>query len=138
MEAAARVHRASFDERLPWLAGLHTPDEDRAYFHDRVFADGDVWGALEAGVVVGVIAFSDQWIDQLYILPAFQGRGLGSALLDVAKRSGRALKLWTFEKNAGARRFYEARGFMEIERTDGQGNEEGEPDVLYGWRVGGA
>jgi putative acetyltransferase len=25
MDAAARVHRAAFDDRLPWLSGLHTP-----------------------------------------------------------------------------------------------------------------
>jgi hypothetical protein len=24
MDAAARVHRASFDQALPWLTGLHT------------------------------------------------------------------------------------------------------------------
>jgi hypothetical protein len=29
MDAAARVHRAAFDHALPWLTGLHTPDEDR-------------------------------------------------------------------------------------------------------------
>ncbi|WP_430640587.1 hypothetical protein [Bradyrhizobium brasilense] len=26
MDAAARVHRAAFDQALPWLAGLHAPD----------------------------------------------------------------------------------------------------------------
>jgi len=29
---------------------------------------------------------------------------------------------------------YEARGFSSVEETDGSGNEEGEPDVLYHWR----
>jgi hypothetical protein len=29
MDRAAIVHRTSFDERLPSLAGLHTPAEDR-------------------------------------------------------------------------------------------------------------
>jgi len=31
----AMVHRASFDERLPWLAGLHTPEEDLHYFREK-------------------------------------------------------------------------------------------------------
>ena len=134
MDAAGRVHRASFDERLPWLAGLHTPDEDRAFFRDQVFAACEVWGALDAGGLAGVIAFRDGWIDQLYVLPGFQDRGLGSALLEVATRPKRPLKLWTFQKNAGARRFYESKGFVEIERTDGAENEQREPDVLYEWR----
>jgi hypothetical protein len=39
----------------------------------------------------------------------------------------------TFESNAGVRRFYERLGFVEQRRTDGRGNEEGAPDVLYLW-----
>ena len=34
-------------------------------------------------------------------------------------------------RNTGARRFYERHGFVEAGRTDGRGNEEGVPDVLY-------
>jgi hypothetical protein len=33
--------------------------------------------------------------------------------------------------------FYERHGFMAIEFTDGSGNEEKEPDVLYRWTKGG-
>jgi hypothetical protein len=43
MERAAVVHRTAFDERLPWLAGLHTPEQDRAFFRDQVFVECDVW-----------------------------------------------------------------------------------------------
>src|SRR6185437_14189007 len=45
MDAAARIHRAAFDRALPWLAGLHTPDEDRWFFRERVFRACEVWGA---------------------------------------------------------------------------------------------
>jgi hypothetical protein len=41
--------------------------------------------------------------------------------------------LWTFQRNAQARRFYEARGFACIEETDGAGNEEKEADARYLW-----
>ena len=47
MDAAARVHRASFDHALPWLAGLHTPDQDIWFYRERVFATCTVWGAFE-------------------------------------------------------------------------------------------
>ena len=33
-----------------------------------------------------------------------------------------------------ARRFYEARAFVEIARGDGSGNEEHQPDIRYAWR----
>jgi hypothetical protein len=29
MDGAACVHRIASDHALPWLIGLHTPDEDR-------------------------------------------------------------------------------------------------------------
>ncbi len=132
MDQVARVHRAAFDERLPWLAGLHTPAEDRAYFRGPVFADCEVWGALDEALI-GFIAFREGWIDQLYVLPGEQGKGVGAALLGVAKAASASLLLWTFQKNARARRFYESHGFLAIEETDGAGNEEREPDLLYRW-----
>jgi hypothetical protein len=42
--------------------------------------------------------------------------------------------LWTFQRNAPARRFYEKEGFVAVRETDGSGNEEREPDVLYLWK----
>ena len=136
MDAAARIHRAAFDERLPWLAGLHTPDEDRWFFRERVFPACEVWGAFEGDAAAGVIAFRETWVDQLYVLPGAQGRGAGSKLLDQAKATWPSLSLWTFQRNAGARRFYEARGFVAERFTEGSRNDEKEPDVLYAWRRG--
>ena len=133
-ETVARVHRASLDDRLPWLAGFHTPDEDRAYFVNVVFNECEVWGFFDDGDLIGFIAFRTAWIDQLYLLPAHQGRGVGSALLAVAQARASELHLWTFLKNQAARRFYEHRGFTAVEETDGSRNEEHEPDVRYAWR----
>lgn len=135
MPAAAAVHRASFNERLPTLAGLHTPEEDIGFWSAVVFKDCQVWGAEEGGRLVGVIAFLEDWIDQLYVLPEAQGRGIGSRLLDVAKSTSPALSLWTFQKNEPARRFYEKHGFFVVDESDGAGNEEKEPDVLYKWEA---
>lgn len=134
VDAVAAVHRASFDERMPWLAGLHTPEEDRAYFGSVVFGECEVWGAVDNATLTGFIAFRDGWIDQLYVLPAYQGQGVGSALLDVAQGRCSELNLWTFQRNLIARRFYERRGFVEAELTDGSRNEEREPDIRYIWR----
>ena len=38
MGAAAQVHRAAFDHAMPWLVGLHTPDQDRWFYREHVFA----------------------------------------------------------------------------------------------------
>jgi GNAT superfamily N-acetyltransferase len=133
MDAAAGVHRAAFDHALPWLTGLHTPDEDRWFYRERVFTGCQVHGAFEGGALAAIIAFRSDWIDQLYVLPEVQGRGAGSELLQVAKRAFDSLQLWTFQRNPGARRFYEARGFALVEETDGARNEEMEPDARYLW-----
>jgi GNAT superfamily N-acetyltransferase len=133
MDAAARVLRATFDRALPTLAGLHTPEEDRWFFRERVFTTCEVWGTFDADAMTGLIAFREGWIDQLYVLPEAQRRGLGTALLQVAQNAFDRLQLWTFQRNAPARRFYEARGFALIQLTDGARNEEKEPDALYLW-----
>jgi GNAT superfamily N-acetyltransferase len=133
MDAAARVHRISFDHALPWLTGLHTPEEDRWFYRERMLKECTLWGAFDDDRMTGLIAFRDEWIEQLYVLPEAQGRGVGTVLLDVAKRASVRLQLWTFQRNAPARRFYEARGFAVVEQTDGAGNEEQEPDARYLW-----
>ncbi|WP_347710907.1 GNAT family N-acetyltransferase [Bradyrhizobium sp. CB1650] len=133
MDAAAQVHRMAFDQALPWLVGLHTPDEDRWFYREHVFLNCRLWGYFDGDVLSGIIAFREGWIDQLYVLPAAQGRGVGTRLLDVAKDAFGPLQLWTFQRNTRARRFYEARDFDLVEETDGARNEEKEPDARYVW-----
>ena len=82
----------------------------------------------------GYCAFRDGWVEHLYVDPAAQGRGLGSALLNQAMVGQSHLKLWAFQKNTLAIRFYSRRGFRLVELTDGSGNVEREPDALYEWR----
>ena len=134
MAQVAVVHRKAFDEGLPWLAGLHTPAEDLAFFRDRVFVACDLWGAID-DELIGFIAFRDGWIDHLYVLPHRQGQGVGRALLEIAKAANPSgLLLWTFQRNEHARRFYTKQDFIAVKETDGSGNEEREPDVLYRWQ----
>jgi GNAT superfamily N-acetyltransferase len=133
MDAAASIHRRAFDDASPWLAGLHTPEEDRWFYRGRMFKTCTLWGVFDRDVITGMIAFHDDWIEQLYVLPEAQGRGAGGELLDIAKRACERLQLWTFQRNLKARRFYETRGFALVEETDGAGNEEKEPDARYFW-----
>lgn len=106
MVAAARVHRFAFEQALPWLAGLHTPDEDQCFYRERMFRDCTLWGAFHRDAMTGIIAFRTGWIDQLYVLPDAQGRVIGSELLQVAKHAFDRLELWTFQRNVRAKRFY--------------------------------
>jgi GNAT superfamily N-acetyltransferase len=133
MDAAALVRGTAFAQAMPWLPTLHTAEEDQSFFRERLFKSCELWGAFAQAELVGLIAFREDWIDQLSVLPNAQRRGVGSALLQVAQRAFLRLDLWTFQRNAPARRFYEARGFVLIPQTDGAQNEEQEPDTLYRW-----
>jgi GNAT superfamily N-acetyltransferase len=136
-DAVAALFRRSFGG-LTFLPTLHTPGEDREFF-GRVVRDQEVWVADDGERITGFAALGHDMLDHLYVDPDRQGEGIGTALLAHAKdRRPDGLRLWTFQQNEGARRFYERHGFRAVEFTDGAGNEEKEPDVLYEWRPRGA
>jgi putative acetyltransferase len=134
-DAVMAVQRATLRVTLPGLHNPHTADEDREWIRG-VFARFSVWLAVDGQSVVGVLSREDEWVRQLYVAPHRTGQGIGQRLLDTfldeaAAASMPVVRLWTFQRNAGARRFYERNGFVAVEFTDGSGNEEGEPDVRY-------
>ena len=133
-QAIARVHRTAMRVSLSFLPELHTAEEDLSFFRDRFLPANEVWVAEADGEVVGYVGFDADWINHLYLLPDHQGQGIGPQLLAKALADGRARRLWTFQQNTRARKFYEDRGFVAVQFTDGAGNEEKTPDVCYEWR----
>jgi GNAT superfamily N-acetyltransferase len=117
-------------------AGVHDDDDVRGYFASRIVEDCELWVAEQDGALAGILVLDGDFVDQLYVEPGLTRRGVGSALLAVAKRERpQGLQLWAFQTNTGARRFYERHGFVEARRTDGRDNEERAPDVLYAYRA---
>ncbi|HEX5781513.1 MAG TPA: GNAT family N-acetyltransferase, partial [Solirubrobacteraceae bacterium] len=127
-----RARKAAL-ETIP--APVHDDDDVRGWFASHVVGETDLWLAEdESGAVVGILVLDGPWLDQLYVEPGMTGRGIGAALIQLAKRERpEGLRLWTFAANTGAQRFYERHGFVATRRTDGD-NEEGAPDILYVWR----
>ena len=136
-DAIAEVFIASRDT-LTFLPRLHTDEETFDFIANKVLREQEVQVAERDGRIVGFAAMAHgDFLEHMYVHPDSQGRGVGSALLTRAKqRMPDGFRLWLFQQNTQARRFYERRGLRAIEFTEGAGNEEQMPDALYEWRPG--
>jgi GNAT superfamily N-acetyltransferase len=130
----ATVYIASRRGAEAWLPTVGTDDEIRGFVVDKMVPEQETWVAGDGGRIVAVMVLGVDMVDQLYVAPGEQRRGIGDAMLAHAKHLRPAgLRLWAFQRNAPARHFYEARGFIAIQFTDGATNMEREADVLYRW-----
>jgi GNAT superfamily N-acetyltransferase len=125
---------------MPYAPSVHPEHELRDWVRTRLIPAGGVWVAEVDGQVVATMATEaagdGSWITQMAVTPALIGRGLGSLLLAHALNTlALPIRLYCFQQNTGARRFYERHGYVAVEFSDGQGNEEGCPDVVYELRV---
>ena len=119
--ALGQPEKHSFENHIEFLENHLSPE-----YKVLVAVDPTNYGA------VGMIAYNSEEVGQLYIHPNFQGMGIGTQLLNIAKEgSNGSLWLFTFEINVGAQKFYERHGFKVIGR--GYENEETLPDIKYKW-----
>jgi ribosomal protein S18 acetylase RimI-like enzyme len=121
---------------MPYAPSAHSDANVRSWVRSTLIPTGRVTIADFSGRVIGAMATSAEvgvsWITQMAVDPAFVGNGIGSLLLLEGLRTlTKPIRLYTFQENTGARRFYERHGFKAIQLTDGQGNDEQCPDVLY-------
>jgi ribosomal protein S18 acetylase RimI-like enzyme len=132
-DSVAEVFVASF-RGLTFLPLVHTDEQIRTWICTEMVPSHEVWVAEPADEIVGFAALKGDMLGHLYVQPGAQNHGIGSALLDIAKRERpEGFRFYVFQKNTGARRFYERHGCRLVELGDGSGNEEREPDALYEW-----
>ena len=134
-EAIADVYLSSFAATYDFPRA-HSDDDVRRWVAEVLPRTREVWVATAAhGSIVAMMALTADMVDQLYVAPGWTGQGIGSRLIGLAKeRRPQGLDLYTFQVNAGARRFYERHGFAAVAFGDGSENEERQPDVRYAWR----
>jgi ribosomal protein S18 acetylase RimI-like enzyme len=128
--------RISREKSLPEFqrAKGHFFYEDQEYFRDHVLMEDEIVVVESKQRPVAFMAMRDDFIDQLYVHPDHQNRGIGKALLDFARQlSPEHLWLYTLQINMNARAFYEKNGFT-AEKFGVSPPPESEPDVEYHWR----
>jgi len=118
---------------------VHTLAEVVVHYSSFDLESGErqAWVAEDERGLVGYAEIKADWLDDLYVAPWAQGEGIGSTLLEIVKaHRPDGFELWVFESNAPARAFYARHGLVEVERTDGSGNEERAPDIRMRWQGG--
>lgn len=133
--AVAHVHVASREVTMPFLPPRKRSDaEVEAWVRDVVLVEKTVWVAERDGAVIGYAAVADGVLDALYLLADVRRQGIGTLLLDRAKRhSPDGLTLFVFQRNTDARAFYQRHGFTVVDENDGSRNMEHEPDLSMSW-----
>lgn len=117
---------------------MHTDESIHQWIRNVLLSEEQVIVAEDKGIIIGMMSLTkDEGIGrvrQLYILPNAVGHGIGTLMINMAKSIlGSPIRLYTFQENIGAKRFYEQHGFQAIGFDDGSGNEENCPAVLYEW-----
>ncbi len=114
--------------------GHPTLAQNRARLDAEIAAGWRVRVALHEGRIVAFLAWDPglSLLAQLFVLPAFHGRGIGRALLDHAKAAmPGGFTLRTAPGNLRARRFYVHSGLTLV--SEGVHPKYGNPVCIYGW-----
>ncbi|NJP42775.1 GNAT family N-acetyltransferase [Actinacidiphila epipremni] len=134
-EVVARVHMDSRAGTMPYLPPQRRGhDEVTRWIREVVLTQCQVWVAERAGRIEGYAALEGDMLEQLYLRPEARRQGIGTLLLDEARRhSPGGLSLHVFQQNTGARAFYERHGFTVLDTNDGARNMENLPDMTLRW-----
>ena len=117
LSAAGRVHAESWQDSHRAFCdadfvAAHTPERQTRYLADKLARGSRLFLLQTGGRVAGIVTLTGSLIEDLYILPQFQNRGLGTALLRyaIARCDGDPV-LWLLENNVRAESLYRREGF---------------------------
>ena len=98
---------------------VHPRETVLPFVRDVLLRDFEVHVACLDGRLIGFLALmAPDHLGHLYLDGAHVGRGLGSRLVDLAKeRFPGGLRLWAFQDNHDALRFYRRHGFVAVQWT---------------------
>lgn len=124
----ARVAVAAYTPYVVRMGGQHPGPLDADY--EAVVSDTEAWVAESDGEVIGFLVLIGEddgmLLDNVAVLPWYQGRGAGRALLRLAEQQARArgnerIRLYTHATMVENQALYEKIGYAETGRTHDHG-----------------
>ena len=117
------VKRAAFREYVEQIWGWD--DTYQRELHNRRFASQDIRIIQFHGTDVGFLSTSTNSdtfkVDQIYLLPDYQGKGIGAAcmrnIIDDANREQKPVTLQVLKINTRATAFYQRLGFTIVDKN---------------------
>ena len=117
------VKKAAFREYVEQVWGWD--DNYQRELHNRRFAAQDVCIIQFRGTDVGFLSTSSTpdtlKVNQLFILPEYQGKGIGSAcmmrIVDDARLEGKSVALQVLKVNTRGTAFYQRLGFLIVDES---------------------
>jgi ribosomal protein S18 acetylase RimI-like enzyme len=119
--------RAVLAEELPILAALkllvekqsmpfitrvlRTPTEELAFLTETSKRCA-ITVAVLGSHIIGFTAMNGDYMEQLFVLPDYQGKGVGSMLLGQEQKSRKYMHLAVIRANVNAIKFYTSHGFV--------------------------
>lgn len=134
-EAVNALWHASASLPSVGLPAMPSREALRARLDGEWVSGWDVTLAVRGEALLGFAALkpAEAVLDQLFVAPAALGQGVGSALLDHAKRAmPEGFTLRTLSANTRARRFYEASGLTLLRHEPHP--RMNVPSTFYGWK----
>jgi ribosomal protein S18 acetylase RimI-like enzyme len=122
-------------DQTEWMPRVHPHDDVVKHYEEDEKMKRNTIVAVDGARVRGFMTISrDGFLTALYVEEASRNQGIGGLLLARAKRElSPEVNLYTFQANEKAQAFYTRHGFVEVNRTTGD-NEENLPDILMEWR----
>jgi len=123
-EFAYRTKRAAFKKYVEKVWGWD--EEEQRQLHERRFASQDFQVIQVSGINVGIFSIVRQpdgvKLNQMFILPEYQNKGIGAAcmmrIIEDAAISGLPIRLKVLKVNKRAVEFYQRLGFKNIRESD--------------------
>lgn len=139
LDAVIDLWYASWHATFPDLRHHEPKHEWRRRFETEIAVEERIYVAEGDGRLAGFLAVKEEcggrgYLHEIFLAPEFQGQGIGSMLIAVAKELAPAgLRLHTLQRNTRAATFYERHGFTLVSTGIGR---VGLPNVQYAWTPG--